>query len=180
MEHFYTNIDGWFDFQDLYAAVVKQLPQNAHVVEVGCWKGRSTSFLAVEMINTDKNMILDCVDTWAGDAGTGVVADPNGLLRLFLRNMQPVASFITPIQLQSIAASRLYPDNSLDFVFIDAAHDYEQVYHDIKAWLPKVKCDGFIGGHDYRPECGVVKAVNEHFKNPQIVNYSWIVKKGRL
>lgn len=39
-------------------------------------------------------------------------------------------------------------DLSLDFVFVDAAHDYQSVYKDIRAWLPKVKLTGMICGHD--------------------------------
>jgi hypothetical protein len=54
MEHFYQNIDGWFDFQDIYSDVIRKLPNNAHIVEVGAWKGKSTAYLAVEAINSGK------------------------------------------------------------------------------------------------------------------------------
>jgi hypothetical protein len=63
-------------------------------------------------------------------------------------------------------AADLILDNSVDFVFIDADHTYEGVLEDIKAWLPKIKKGGWIGGHDYGnlPRFpGVKKAVDESF-----------------
>jgi len=47
-------------------------------------------------------------------------------------------------------AAQEFADGLLDFVYIDAEHDYDSVMRDIKAWLPKVKKDnGVIGGHDF-------------------------------
>lgn len=39
-------------------------------------------------------------------------------------------------------------DNSLDFYFIDAAHNYKNVLKDIIAWTPKLKKEGWMIGHD--------------------------------
>lgn len=41
------------------------------------------------------------------------------------------------------------PDGSLDFVFIDGIHDYENAYRDITDWAPKVRRGGIVSGHDY-------------------------------
>lgn len=41
------------------------------------------------------------------------------------------------------------PDNSLDFVYIDARHDYKGCQEDINAFWPKVKTGGVMAGHDY-------------------------------
>ena len=67
MRHFYQSIQGWFNYEPLYTKVVKELPDNAHIVEVGAWKGCSTAFLAVELINSDKQFKLDVVDLWTGE-----------------------------------------------------------------------------------------------------------------
>jgi len=61
----------------------------------------------------------------------------------------------------SVDAARDIPDRSLDFVFIDANHDYDSVQKDIAAWYPKVRPHGLISGHDYRSFTGVTKAVDE-------------------
>jgi len=47
-----------------------------------------------------------------------------------------------------VDAARSFNDESLDFVFIDAAHDYESVRADVRAWYPKVKTGGVIAGDD--------------------------------
>jgi hypothetical protein len=52
------------------------------------------------------------------------------------------------------------PDKSIDMVYIDSAHDFDHVTNDLDTWSKKLKPEGFLCGHDFRP-CwqGVVKAV---------------------
>lgn len=183
MEHFYDKMPGlvWFDFQEFYSMMVRELPNNSHIVEVGAYKGRSTAYLAVEVINSGKNIKIDVVDTWNGSDDFGdpnttnpdYVNDPEfiefdgNLLPIFKRNVAPVLHLLNPIQLPSTEAAKLYEDKSLDFVFIDANHRYEYVKEDIFAWTPKIKLGGLIAGHDYNHGelPGVTKAVNEIFGN---------------
>jgi predicted O-methyltransferase YrrM len=108
--------------------------------------------------------------------------DKDWLYANFLKNIQPAASFIRPIRQSSVEAAALYADNSLDFVFIDAAHDYENVKADIAAWYPKVKVGGTIAGHDYGwPGSSVHDAVNEYLasvgNSPKPHKSSWITVK---
>ena len=49
----------------------------------------------------------------------------------------------------SVDASKEFEDNSLDFVYIDASHEFQQVANDIAEWSKKVKIGGIISGHDY-------------------------------
>lgn len=49
----------------------------------------------------------------------------------------------------SISAASKIPDGSLDFVYLDARHDYRSVQEDIQAWAPKVRPGGILAGHDY-------------------------------
>lgn len=53
------------------------------------------------------------------------------------------------IRAESKKAIDLFPDESLDFVYIDANHAYDYVVEDIKLWYPKVKKGGYLLGHDY-------------------------------
>src|SRR5207253_8367684 len=46
-----------------------------------------------------------------------------------------------------------FADASVDFVFIDAGHDFNSVCNDIRVWLPKVKPGGVLAGHDYEHPC---------------------------
>lgn len=59
------------------------------------------------------------------------------------------------------------PERSLDWVYIDAAHDFASVSRDLEACRTRVKPSGFIAGHDYTiwtdyglTRFGVVEAVN--------------------
>ena len=185
MEHFY-HITGedWFSYPQLYKRIVDNSQDGAHIVEVGSWKGRSAAFMAVEIINSNKNIKFDCVDTWKGsiEHTTYDVITEEKLYDVFLSNIEPVKHNINPIRMTSIDASKLYEDNSLDFVFIDASHEYEDVKEDILAWLPKVKIGGILAGHDYDTFEGVNRAVDEIFNinDLEISEYCYIYKKQNM
>lgn len=182
MQHFYNKIQGWFNFQDIYSEQVERAKDGFHFVEVGAWLGKSTAYMGVEIINSGKDIRFDVVDTWMG-ADTvkqkKYVSERDAYLD-FTNNLRPILDhkdqFMTAIMMESVKASQLYEDGSLDFVFIDAAHDYENVKADIKAWLPKVKKGGVISGHDYSStHAGLRKAVQESFNNFKTKGTSWIV-----
>lgn len=91
----------------------------------------------------------------------------------------------------SIEAAGRVPDHSLDFVYIDARHDYDSVSEDLEAWFPKVRPGGIVAGHDYvdghfpSGVFGVKSAVDEFFGARQLAVHgthdmpplfpSWIV-----
>ena len=164
MEHFYQKIgEDWFTYPNLYKKMVTNATENSHFVEVGVWKGRSASFMGVEIINSNKDIKFDCIDTWEGSVEHkefDIVVNKE-LYNLFIENIEPVKNVINPIKLSSLDAVNLYDDESLDFVFIDASHEYEDVKNDILAWLPKVKVGGILAGHDYGWCVDVRRAVHE-------------------
>jgi predicted O-methyltransferase YrrM len=64
----------------------------------------------------------------------------------------------------SVDIAKQIEDKSLDWVYIDADHEYQSVKDDIEAWFPKVREGGIISGHDYDKLIvlgGVVRAVDE-------------------
>lgn len=196
IEHFYKNIFGHFDYSNLYTRMVNEHNDGAHFVEIGAFYGRSSAYMAVEIINSNKKIKYDIVDTWRGspehqegawDAQEAMINDT--AFDIFTNNMKPVEGHYTAIKMDSVDAAKLYEDNSLDFVFIDGDHLYESVRSDIDAWLPKVKIGGYLSGHDYIDHImpngafGVIQAVNETFNAHHIqlvrgdfVN-SWLYKK---
>ena len=164
-ENHFNQIEGWCDsgLIDIYRKMA-YTHDNAVFVEIGSWKGKSSFCMASFIQAENKNIKFYCIDTWQGSEEH--VEDSeivnNTLFNTFKKNTEPVGDFITSIQLNSLNAAHQFNDESLDFVFIDASHDYENVKNDINTWYPKVKKGGTIAGHDYHHTwSGVVKAVNE-------------------
>jgi hypothetical protein len=187
MEHFSETIQGWCTYTNLYRSVVEQAKDGFHVVEVGAWKGMSVAFLAVEIINSGKDIRFDCVDTWLGAAEhldkqspfyEPLLEKEDGLYNHFLDNIKTVNHVVNIVRDESVRAATRYSEQSLDFVFIDASHDYISVCNDISAWLPKIKIGGCLAGHDiaYEP---VRRAVYDTLGKDIIVLSSedvWIYK----
>ena len=66
IEHYWQTVPGWFHAEDLYCRMVEEAKDGGLFVEVGSWKGRSASFMGVEIANSGKQIDFWCVDTWAG------------------------------------------------------------------------------------------------------------------
>lgn len=165
MEHFYHTIgEDWFTYPNLYKGVVEKF-NNAIFVEVGSWKGRSASFLGVEIFNSKKNIKVFCVDTWLGsdEHKNADILKDDGLYNEFINNTKSLSSIITPLRMTSELASKEFADESLDFCFLDASHEYNDVLNDLNSWYPKVKPGGIFAGHDYHEHGmwwpGVLEAV---------------------
>ena len=123
MDHFYEEVYGFstVDLFALYKKMVSRFDSGSHFVEVGAFLGRSAVFMAVEIINSGKNIKFDCVDHWEGSEEHNDNDEVN-LERLyedFLENIKPVKGVINPIRANSIEASKLYKSNSLDFLMRD-------------------------------------------------------------
>jgi predicted O-methyltransferase YrrM len=123
---------------------VEHSPNDAKFVEVGSWLGKSSSYMAVEIANSKKNISFYCVDTWQGseEHSSNDLIVKNELYNSFLKNISPVQNYITPLRLSSKEASEKFEDESLDFIFIDAGHSYEDVSEDLKCCFPKLKKGG--------------------------------------
>jgi hypothetical protein len=144
--------------------------------------------MAVEIHNSKKNIKFDCIDTWRGseehyDPTNAVyepelLKNPDYLYNVFLKNTEPVKHIINPIRCESVKASELYDKESLDFILVDAAHDYDNVLLDLQYWYPKLRPGGIIAGDDL-PWEGVTRAVSEFFQNDYLTtdNIVWIKQK---
>lgn len=186
IEHFYKDIEGWFDYEEVFQQMVQEFDSGAHFVEIGAYLGKSTAYMAVEIANSNKNIRFDVVDTWRGspEHQEGGVVYTESMVNdtafaIFTENLKPAAAYYNPMKSDSVGAAKLYADNSLDFVFIDATHEYESVLADIAAWRSKVKIGGYLCGHDYDPPHwpGVVRAVDEMFPDDfTVTGISWIHK----
>jgi len=137
-------------------------------VEVGVKAGEFSEWI----LERWHGRLLISVDPW-GEYSTGTQSiEQSEQERLFRQTKQRLARFggrsdvwrVTSLE----AATRLQPA-SLDFIYIDARHEYNHVRDDIEAWWPLLRPGGIMGGHDYldgrRPSgtFGVKRAVDEFF-----------------
>jgi hypothetical protein len=74
------------------------------------------------------------------------------------------------IRKTSLNAVKEFEDNSLDFVYIDDNHSYENVKAELHAWYTKVRLGGLLIGDDYGNlgHPGVKRAVDEFFANKKL------------
>ncbi len=134
------------DLADLFA----ELGFN-YGLELGVDEGKYSEILC----KANPNLVLDGVDPWkmeAYESGIAGVAENQGyfdrMLKITEERMSPYPNY-TIIHGNSADSLDLYEDNSLDFVYIDANHDFPNFVYDLHNWKKKVKVGGIISGHDY-------------------------------
>ena len=192
LSHTFQNIYGFFNFNDIYLEQIEKAKDGYKFVEIGSLLGRSSAFMGVEIKNHGKKITLDCIDFW-DIRGVSELANPGDqcgysykehgddiLYKVFNDNMKTagISDIVTSHRMSSQDGAKLYQDESLDFIFVDADHKYESVIEDLKSWYPKLKYGRTIGGHDY-DWAGVKQAVDEFFgaENIKVSNTSWTYYK---
>ena len=156
MDHFFEAVPGWFKFAPAYDRALAEAADGGTFVEVGSWQGRSAAYLGVSIVNSGKDIALHCVDRWQ---------DPTvpNLREVFESNLARVVSAglnLTLHQTESHLGADAFANRSLDFVWLDAGHRFEEVHADLLAWLPKLRVGALIGGDDWN-FLGVSSAVRE-------------------
>jgi predicted O-methyltransferase YrrM len=133
-------------------------------LEIGSYKGRSASYIA------SSARTLICLDPFKFWDGTKWLDDENhSVMQEFLKNTRAYNN-ITVIKGTSAENAELFKEGYFDMIFIDAAHDFENVSRDIRNYYPKLKSPGTMLLHDYQAAYpGVQQAVHEHCGEPDEV-----------
>ena len=172
--------------------LVRLLQNRPHAIgaEVGVFKGNTSAALLGALPGLRK---LICVDPWV-ELPEFKKHSPNKAGRVYNANWAHVrARFVEqvmdvygeralPLQMLSITAADLLPNNELNFLFLDGNHGLKYVREDIRAWWPKVKMGGLVTGDDYvnKPTYGVIQAVQELFNGAQKhIGRVWYVPKTK-
>ena len=167
MSNYDNDIEGWvrpIELGWLYTTAQRM----SNVVEVGSWKGKSTDAL-----------LAGCKGTvWAVDHFNGSKSERNSfhkeamekdISKIFLENVGHYQN-LKLLKMDSLEAAKRFKDKSVDMVFIDGGHEYEEVKADIEAWLPKTR--KLICGHDYNGD--IKRATDEILGDVSIVDSIWI------
>lgn len=156
MQHFYETIPHWFDFQDVYREAIERCPDGGHLVELGVYEGASLAFLAVEAINSGKRLRITGVDRF--NWPVGVHARVQGWI-----DAHNLGHVVTLLARDTFTAAGSFHEESLDFIFVDASHEEEDVFRDLNSYFPKLKPTGRMAGHDWYPEFPGVQRACERF-----------------
>lgn len=173
--HHYQQVQGWFDFEDVYLEVARRLPPGGRFVEVGCHKGKSLSFLLVELRKAGGTAFVHGVDDYRGlrDGDDRPRAVRDALAAECEANL---AKSLYPswelVREASRDAARKFCTGSCDAVFLDGGHEYAAVLGDARAWWPKVKPGGVLAGHDWDKD-DVRDAVNQAAKE---LGFAFVIK----
>ena len=166
-------------------------------IEVGVQRGRFSDYLLEHW----KGKQLISVDPWLEDSlekyvdHANVPQDKHDVLYLETKQRLSKHGDRSLVwRMNSLEAAEKIDDQSLDFVYIDARHDYVSVQEDLNLWFQKIAPGGIIAGHDYADTIhrgavfGVKSAVDDFFAEKGLPVYvtegkwpvemfpSWIVE----
>lgn len=134
-------IEGWMTGAELeWLRITAE--RMSSVVEIGCWKGRSTFALLSGCRGP-----ITAVDHWLGSEhernSQHLEAVTGDVYSQFVRNVGHFKNLRIVRKASSQAASEV---EAADMVFIDAGHTFAEVRDDIRAWRDKAR--RLICGHD--------------------------------
>lgn len=145
----------------------KFIPSHCCMVEIGSYAGASTEIFL-------DNVIFDefhCVDAWTSGYDDNDKASSSDMTEVEAAFDKIANEHIeTVVKHKGWSNNMVYAfeDNSIDVLYIDGGHSYESLKEDITLWLPKIKKDGIIAGHDWNVGWpGVTKAVRELLGKPE-------------
>lgn len=143
-----TTWDAYYLFQS-----AKQIPEGGTYLEIGSAGGGSLVcvFLGTQVLETSVNFIAIDPFVWETE-------------RRFYENTSSI-SRLELIKAGSDTVKDKIENSSIDLLFIDGDHNYEQAKKDILNYWPKVKMGGTFLGHNYGQGVypGVKKAADEVF-----------------
>lgn len=165
--------------------------------EIGVKHGQFSEYL----LDHWKGRLLYSVDPWR-EFERGVYQDDDNVAQreqdrnyeITQKRLSRFGARSKILRMTSEEAARLIRDDSLDFVYLDARHDYASVKEDISLWFPKVRPGGVLAGHDYLEgkiggtTFGVKPAVDEfvsskglclHVTFREPIYKSWLVFKPK-
>jgi len=146
------------------------------VIELGGYHGGSIATLA--LATPHKGIHYTSVESFSGNLDGTVDGHPLPALNTYLDNLKAKWPFLNigVVQLPGQFAVVKFPDESIDFLFVDGGHDETSVTRDITQWLPKVRTGGIIAGDDYCWE-GVQTSVKKLLPSHKNADGIWWVNK---
>jgi predicted O-methyltransferase YrrM len=138
--------------RDYLPPFLKLLNLNGRGVEIGVAIGEFSELL----LKYSDLAVLYSVDPWKEfdkdtyDDLTNVRQDEfEKRYKLAIERLSKYKERSKILRMTSQEACGLFTPESLDIVYIDANHSYEQSKKDVELWWPKLRNGGIFAGHDY-------------------------------
>jgi len=167
------------------------------IIEVGTWNGGSALLMADILQRNKIDAEILCIDTWMGSVEQWRDGPVNSNfekrrhpanLYQFLFNVihEKKQNIITPFPQTSLNAALILENLNIkaDMIFLDASHEQDHVYLDLKYYYSLLEKEGILFGHDYdwpgvkHDVDKFSKEKNLHIKEyPGKQNSFWIVTK---
>ncbi|GJD23729.1 hypothetical protein RIVM261_086850 [Rivularia sp. IAM M-261] len=128
---------------------VKSLPEDAVIVEIGSFKGRSTVAIGYACVGTKRKIY--CIDTWDGNDSD---FSERNFFEIWQENIKQnnLEDYVVPLRGYSHDLLKRWDElgnnNAIDFIFIDGSHQYLDVLKDFELSFPLVKDGGWVAFHD--------------------------------
>lgn len=171
--------------------IVERIKENSIGVELGVWKGASSE----KFVKKTKHLHL--VDAWAPESYQ--VSEEHGTFEDYLERYSKLVGsknpddFVKyynkiyenvkdkfkelPVTIHRMSTEDFFKSFSdkVDWVYVDAAHDYKGCLKDLKNSVNILKSDGKIYGDDYNNKPGVKQAVDHFIKE---TGYNLVIVYG--
>jgi len=172
MSYYHEQLEGWSEFVGFYGQMVEQAKEGDCFVEIGIWKGRSTIAMAEFIRESGKRINFVAVDHFLGSEEHQKDMPTLDLYSDFSRHVElsNTGNYITLALGHSVEVAKSLLTETVNFIYLDASHDYDNVKADLNAWYPKLVSGGVFAGHDwggYWP--GVTKAVTEFAEQNSLI-----------
>jgi hypothetical protein len=145
------------------------LPTEITAIELGVFNGEFSQQI-LDVLNPKKLYLVDPFEIGTEKYGVEETALPTAYSTLDNYNIVFNKLLISILEKKVVLSKKYsyeavssYPTNYFHFIYIDASHLYKDVKKDLNDWLPKLKKNGLMCGHDYLniQNFGVVQAVDE-------------------
>lgn len=166
----------------------RAVPPGGHIVEVGCWKGKSSYCLARGLRFPGSFTAIDPFDARGEGTSQDLYQKEQGdrdLESVFRDNVRPVMGRHEFRVIRGTSSS--YPTNGppIDLLFIDGDHSWEAVSRDLSRLEPFLKSGGLLLLHDcaaYSPTEGPRRLRDEilsagRFRSLRQIDALWIGEK---
>jgi predicted O-methyltransferase YrrM len=175
----YRKIKGWLSSQEaigLYK-VATLLPENATVVEIGSWQGKST-YCILSGLKSGKVHAIDPFNASGGEDWNEdeyqQIARGIDLLETFKMNVKKFIKSGQVVVRKGFSNQFKDEFETINFLFIDGDHSIKGCQEDYELYAHKIVKGGYIAFHDYhpgRPELGPTHVINEVINKENLFSY---------